>query len=165
MFRRDNAVPNQIHRHSFHRRNNQTRPVFEHFSKHHHCLIQKNLITVPVSIKFNKFVNTYALLDMGNSCSYLQKGIAEQLQVPFHQKSEKLLIGGFHQSLQTLAHPVNFKMHPFGNNNEVSIFITFLLWIILISIQLNHKHSTRFVSNSNILKTSAFRFYPTTQLQ
>ena len=56
---------------------------------------------------------------MGSSCSYLQKDIAEQIQVPFHQKSEKLLIGGFHQSLQIPAHPVNIKIHPFGNNNEV----------------------------------------------
>ena len=39
-----------------------------------------------------------------------------------------------------------------------------MLWIISISIQLNHKHSTQFV-NINILQTSAFRFYRTTHLQ
>ena len=79
------------------------------------------LITEPVTLEFNnKFGSTYAFLDLGSSCSYFQKDIAEQLVVPFHQKSEQLLIGGFHQSLQIPAHPVKIKMHPFGNNIEVS---------------------------------------------
>ena len=85
-----------------------------------HTKVNSILITVPVNLEFNnKFVSIYAFLDMGSSCSYLQKDIAEQLHVPFHQKSEKLLLGGFHQSLQIPAHPVNIKIHPFGNNNEV----------------------------------------------
>ena len=33
------------------------------------------------------------------------------------------------------------------------------------SVQLNHRHSTQFVNNINIFKTSIFRYYPTTQLQ
>lgn len=78
------------------------------------------LITVPVTLEFNnKFISTYAFLDMGSSCSYLQKDIAHQLSVPFHQKPEQLLIGGFHQSLKIPAHPVSIRVHPFGNNNEV----------------------------------------------
>ena len=48
---------------------------------------------------------------------------------------------------------------------KFSTSIKFLLCIILISIQLNHMHSTQFVNNINILKSSAFGFYPTTQLQ
>ena len=39
--------------------------------------------------------------------------------MPFHQKSEKLLNGGFHQSLQLPAHTENIKIHPFGKSNEV----------------------------------------------
>ena len=74
-----------------------------------HTKINSILITVPVTLElYKKFVSTY-LLDMGSSSRYVQKNIAEQLQVPFHQKSEKLLIGGFHQSLQILSHQVNMK--------------------------------------------------------
>ena len=69
---------------------------------------------------------------MGSRCSYLQKDIAEQLQVPFHQKSEKLLIEGSHQSLQFPDHHVNIKYHPFGNNSEV-----FNLHYIFVVVPLN----------------------------
>ena len=76
-----------------------------------HTKVNSILITVPVTLEFNnQFVSTYAFLDKGSSCSYLQKDIAEQLLVPFHQKPEQLLIAGFHQSLQIPAHPVNIKI-------------------------------------------------------
>ena len=48
---------------------------------------------------------------------------------------------------------------------KISVLKTFSLWIISISIQLNHRHSTQFVNNINIFKTSNFRYYPTTQLR
>ena len=75
-------------------------------SHHSHCflLTLTRHLRVPVTLEFNsKFVSTYAFLDMGSSCSYLQK------------------------SLQIPAHPVNIKIHPFGNNNEVFSPKTFLL--------------------------------------
>ena len=96
-------------------------------------------------------------MDLGSICSILQKEIAEQLQVPFHQKSKQPSIGVVHQGLKFPAHPVNLKIHPSTTS------ITFLLWIN--SIQMNHRHSSLFVKNINILETSAFRYFPTTQLQ
>ena len=53
-----------------------------------HTKVDSILITLPVTLEFNnKFGSTYVFLEMGSSCSYLQKDIAEQLQVSFHQKS------------------------------------------------------------------------------
>ena len=64
-----------------------------------HVNIISILITVSITLEFNnKIVSTYAFVDMG-SCSYLQKDMAEQQFAPFDQKSERLLIGDFHQSL------------------------------------------------------------------
>ena len=66
-----------------------------------HTEVNSILITVPVTLKFdNKFVTTYAFLVVAVTSRKTNRKTPEQLLVPFHQKSEKLLIGGFHQSLQ-----------------------------------------------------------------
>ena len=74
--------PNQFHRTISHHSNNHTRPVSEqkYELKLHYCHCPG------VSEFNNKFVSTYAFLDMGSNCSYFQKNIAEQFHVPFHQK-------------------------------------------------------------------------------
>ena len=54
---------------------------------------------------------------MGSSCSYLQKHIAEQLQVPFHQKSTNAF--KFLPTLQT-------KIHSFGNNEVFNLHNIFV---------------------------------------
>ena len=61
--------------------------------------------------------------------------------MPFHQKSEKHLIGGFHQSFQIPADP------PCKHQNST-------IWKQQ-RIQLKHNFSTQFVNNINILGTSA----------
>ena len=75
------------------------------------------LPVLPVSVSSNNItLNTYALLDMGSTCSFLLQDSADKLNLTSRlaQQAEHIFVKGIHKSVELEAHPVSVQVKGFA---------------------------------------------------